>query len=293
MLTAIRLERYRCFEDVHVPLGPLTVFVGPNACGKTSLLRAACGGSWSESDVFRRVGAGGRITRYWGAREESVELRAGNGSVRFGPHLQLDVKRARAENYVSEARELAPDGSNLANAFATIPRRERDVLARQLTQLVPVLADVDVRPQDQGRHRLVFQDRWSESLWFEPSEVSDGTILALALLVAIRQVDRPTLLAVEDLEHALHPVLVGEFVEILRALATDGAAPVQVLLATHSSELLDHLRPDEVRFLSRNETGAVTVETPELDSDGWRDAYEAHQRSLSSLWLSGSAGGVP
>lgn len=31
---------YRSLEDVTLPLGPLTAFVGPNGSGKTSLLRA-------------------------------------------------------------------------------------------------------------------------------------------------------------------------------------------------------------------------------------------------------------
>jgi hypothetical protein len=73
-----------------------------------------------------------------------------------------------------------------------------------------------------------------------------------------------------------------------------GAPPTQILLATHSAGLLDHVAPEEVRFLSRDkESGAVKVEEAPLASESWRDAFRTYDDSLGSLWLSGSLGGVP
>ena len=40
MLTRLTVKNYRCLEEVDVPLGPLTAFVGPNGSGKTALLQA-------------------------------------------------------------------------------------------------------------------------------------------------------------------------------------------------------------------------------------------------------------
>ena len=58
--------------------------------------------------------------------------------------------------------------------------------------------------------------------------------------------------------------------------------------------MLDHLEPDEVRFLTRDRaSGAVTVREVPQDQPGWREAYRTYDESLGSLWLSGGLGGVP
>ena len=73
-----------------------------------------------------------------------------------------------------------------------------------------------------------------------------------------------------------------------------GGHAVQIVIATHSAELLDHLEPDEVRFMRRNpQDGSVSVEPARTDSDDWRQTYEEYQESLGSIWLSGGLGGVP
>lgn len=69
---------------------------------------------------------------------------------------------------------------------------------------------------------------------------------------------------------------------------------MQVVLATHSAELLDYVEPHEVRFLTRDEAdGSTRVEAVNLDSPDWRATFEEYKRSLGSAWLSGGLGGVP
>ena len=56
MLTRLRVRNFRCLEDVDVPLGPLTAFVGPNGSGKTTILRAidlVLGEVWPSLRSFR------------------------------------------------------------------------------------------------------------------------------------------------------------------------------------------------------------------------------------------------
>jgi predicted ATPase len=142
---------------------------------------------------------------------------------------------------------------------------------------------------------MVFQDRWTPSIWYEPSEVSDGSMIVLAFLTLAHMQKPPHVLAIEEPEYALHPYLVSEVIGMLRKLATgELGAPVQVLLATHSAELLNFAEPKEVRFLSRSlEDGSTQIRSAPTETEEWKTAFAEYEESLGELWLSGGLGGVP
>jgi predicted ATPase len=261
----------------------MTVVVGANASGKTVLLKAITG--WIEGHaVWRRDGA----LRLTVARRPDPAPSA--------RYLDLDVRQMREKRDVEENAELAPDGWNLVNVYATLPRRTREELSGSMCALVPALRDVDVRPGPTGKHRLVFEDRWQPGLWYEADEVSDGTIVTLALLVLQHEPQPAGLIALDTPERGLHPYLIGEIVGVLRKMSRGehGRPPVQIVIATQSSDLLEHVEPEEVRFLKRDrEDGSVTIEEAPTGTPDWRETYEAHLRSLGGMWLSGSLGGVP
>src|SRR6185312_11275344 len=95
---------------------------------------------------------------------------------------------------------LASDGSNLANVFASLTRQQQTALAAELCALVPVFQDVGTEPVGNGNHQVRFQDRWNPELWYPPNEVSDGTMLVLALLTAKFQKPMPQLIGIEEPE---------------------------------------------------------------------------------------------
>jgi predicted ATPase len=126
--------------------------------------------------------------------------------------------------------------------------------------------------------------------------VSDGTILTLAFLILRFQKPAPELLLIEEPERGLHPFLLEQLVALARGLSTAafGGDPIQVIMATHSAELLEHLEPDEVRFLKRvPEDGSTRVEAAPTESPDWERAFEEYAHSLGNAWLSGGLGGVP
>jgi predicted ATPase len=301
MLESVHLVNFRCFRDVTVRLGPLTALVGPNASGKTALLQALSRPqTMKEADVRMRTAKHAAEIEWKGDGQTSRWVAKVGGGRSGGVHYQsrylhLDVRQMRQPIEVQPAHALTEAGGNLANVIATLPRRVQENLARQLASLVPVIQDFTLRPHSSGHHKLVFQDRWSSELWYEPDQVSDGTMLTLGLLTVQHESARVDLIAIEEPEHSLHPYLMGELVSVFRHLASSesGPRPIQIVLATHSAELLEHLQPDEVRFLSRNEDGSVNVEEAATDNENWRRAYAAHQQSLGSMWLSGGLGGVP
>jgi predicted ATPase len=104
--------------------------------------------------------------------------------------------------------------------------------------------------------------------------VADSALLLLAFLVLPYQQPMPDVLTLDEPERGLPPRVMGEVVSLLRRLSTGelGGRPVQVVLATHSYELLEHVQPDEVRMLSRApEDGSVRVSYPLQDDSEWRN----------------------
>src|SRR5207237_1345108 len=159
----------------------------------------------------------------------------------------LDINRLRDSNLLQEERYLGSEGRNLSNVFGTLTRSVQETVATRLGELVPSFRDVVVRPVAQGHHQLRFQDRWNQSVWYLPSEVSDGTMLVTAYLLLQHQSPPLDLIAIEEPERGLHPYLLGELVSLWRKMTRGEIGPrqIQIVLATHSAELLDQLQPSE------------------------------------------------
>ena len=249
---------------------------------------------------------GNDLSDHWQHREDAgpdvvattaqgVGVKPGYGGYPLYQLVHLDLVQLRQQNVLAAAGRLATDGGNLANAFATLPRPKQAAVAVELCRLTSVFADVGTVPTGGGRHWLRFQDRWSDA-WYTPDEVSDGTILLLAYLLLQHQTPPVDVIAIEEPDRGLHPYLMGQLVTLLRAMSEGkiGGRPVQILLATHSPELLDHLRPEEVRFVSRDRNdGAVQVTGIAPNDPQWEAAFKEYRESLGSVWLAGGLGGVP
>lgn len=296
MIKKIRIENFRCIRELEMDLEPLTVLVGPNASGKSTVLAALALREWRSSDL-PRLGAKGLVT--WNDEQgRAVSLRHGiviaHESLPSVQRYQLELKALREPNIVQQEWSLTHDGGNLANVFASLPRRTQAEVASELARLVDAFGDVDIRPVAAGKHQLVFQDRWNDNRWFTPTEVSDGTMLVLAFLVFQHQQRRPGTICLEEPERGLHPYLLGQVIDLLRNISQGKHGPAtQFILATQSAELLDHVQPHEVRFLERDSEGGVQVRTAPVDDEAWANAIHEYENSVGQMWLSGSLGGVP
>ena len=307
MITSIRFSNYRCFKEVEISLGPVTALVGANGCGKSTVLSALrVGHTLGACDRSAFGGDGCRITFEAGGllfhRERNANGSYGEGG-QWTPRanalqsVRLDLGALRHPNQVEHVTRLEQSGANLTNLFASLSRRQQVAASRRFCDIVPLYSDVEARPHGSlvpGKHTLLFQDRWNERAWYTPTDVSDGTLLMFAFLLLPYQQDPPELVAIEEPERGLHPFLMGQVVDVLRSLTNPATgAPIQVVLATHSAEMLDFLRPEEVRFLSRGSDGSVQVEGVATGDPAWEDAFRKYRNSLGDLWLSGGLGGVP
>ena len=104
----------------------------------------------------------------------------------------------------------------------------------------------------------------SRHLAFDPQNISDGTLRAFGVLLALFQsLDPPAsnpipLIAIEEPESALHPAAAGVLFDALR----ESSCFTQVLVSTHSPDLLDVKDLDVDSVLVVNMVDGETVIAP-------------------------------
>jgi predicted ATPase len=148
----------------------------------------------------------------------------------------------RAPQPPQDGTLLKPTGENIASVIANLQRTAPARLAQieeLLGQVLPSLTGLRRTPSG-VMEKLEFDQRLgtNTSLRFLAQNMSDGTLRALGVLVALFQADgnrRPMLIGIEEPETALHPAGSGVIGEAI-ALASETA---QVLVTSHGPDLLD------------------------------------------------------
>lgn len=149
---------------------------------------------------------------------------------------------------------LADHGENTAAVLAELTRHSRKRKQRIEEYLQAVVPGVvGVNQVSRGRQEtLEFRQRVSganDSWRFDAHTMSDGTLRALGLLVALFQPASPPwkwapLIGIEEPEVALHPAATAVLLDALREVSRQ----TQVIVTSHSPDLLDHkeIRPENL-----------------------------------------------
>ncbi len=111
--------------------------------------------------------------------------------------------------------------------------------------------------------------------WFDAAQESDGTLRVAGILTALLQEPPLTLIGIEEPELTVHPGALPLLYDYLK----QASAHSQVLVTTHSPELLDLFDADDVRVVERAD--GVTTVSP-LDKTQ-RDAVRQRLLTLGDL----------
>ena len=160
---------------------------------------------------------------------------------------------------------LHRDGGNIASVIARLGADEPEVKERiksYLVTIVPGISDVE-RVALGPRETLEFRQKvvGSQHPWkFYATSMSDGTLRALGALVAVTQLaernNPASLVGIEEPETALHPAAAGALMDALQ----EAAARTQIIVTTHSPDLLDQYDPATQGLLAvRSEEGNTRV----------------------------------
>ncbi|KPK45902.1 MAG: hypothetical protein AMK72_10390 [Planctomycetes bacterium SM23_25] len=148
-------------------------------------------------------------------------------------------------------RELqAPDPGlylkrDASNAAAVLKRlaaqsdgsKDYQRLCRLLSRVVQGLQKVEYHAVGQKETLQFIQDiGLSRAERFEALNMSDGTLRALGVLLAVYQPGAASVVAIEEPEATVHPAVMELIVDVLM----DAANTRQILITTHSPDVLDH-----------------------------------------------------
>jgi predicted ATPase len=159
----------------------------------------------------------------------------------------LNPERIRDLQDPDPGQLLARDGRNLAAVIRELGRFDSGRVLKEATEHLQAVVPgvVDVRHRTLGpKETLEFRQQIAgdPNPWhFLAAEMSDGTLRALAVLVAAFQSSmndqrRVSLVGIEEPEIALHPGAA----EVIAEVMLIASRMVQVLATTHSPDLLSH-----------------------------------------------------
>ena len=173
------------------------------------------------------------------------DFRAAHNSLTNMCFYNFDVEQIRQPHSADASTTLRRNGANLASLVKRLFDESPDLKTRLLEYLrviVPQIVDIESESLT-GLDYLLFkvQLRGQMQDWLHANNISDGTLRALADLIASMQY--PTygnllsLVAIEEPETALHPAAVAALLDALR----ETAQGMQIIITTHSADLVDQL----------------------------------------------------
>ena len=168
-----------------------------------------------------------------------------------GWHISnFHIAEARASAEAGYSEHLSTMGENVAQVAQYLHERHPRTFRRIIEIMrsrVPGVDEVEAKVTEDGRLVLRFQDGNFKDP-FIARHVSDGTIKMFAYLVLLHDPKPHPLVAIEEPENQLYPGLLEELAEEFRDYARRGG---QAIVSTHSRELLNAAKLDEVFWLEK------------------------------------------
>ena len=336
MIESVRFQNFKALQNTTLPLGPFTLIVGPNGSGKSTALQALIGASrgglsfasivtanlaisdstrvmvvlqWSAphtnvltEGVWRRNGTFHREHKHF-KTGATIHDNAGVGQFLTKQLAAIRVYSLEARA-IARAAELRPneklqeDGSRLAGVLDrlrdSIPERF-ETLNAELGRCLPEFDRILFATPAPGERS--FSLRMREGQHSIPAvELSQGTLLALAILTLAYLPDPPPMVCFEEPDRGIHPRLLRDVRDALYRLSYpqhfgESRDPVQVIATTHSPYFLDLFKdhPEEIVIAQKvgPEARFERLSDREDLAEILRDAH------LGDVWYSGILGGVP
>lgn len=322
MFESIKFQNFKALRDTTLPLSRFTLIVGPNGSGKSTALNAFLAlqdprylqetlsagvqqfatvnltASWKTGRTDCRVIVNWNPRQGWNGPQfqgNNSEVYQVLGRTRF---YSLDATAIAAPVHLQPQMEIAHTGANLPGVLDRLrdqhPERF-DALNEQLGRWIPEFDRILFETPQTGHRSIALRTREGGHL-IKAYNLSQGTLIALALLTIAYLPEPPSIVCLEEPDHGLHPRLLRDVRDALYRLAypegsQEKREPVQVIATTHNPYFLDLFRehPDEIIIAEK-----IGLEAKFSRLSDRKDLEEIlGDAPLSEVWYSGVLGGVP
>ena len=318
MFDSIEFHNFKILQNATLPLAPFTLIVGPNGSGKSTALQALQSLKQrgpQEAKKFVTVGLKAtdnrdvEITLQWSDLYDNVVTNGLWCGDRWDwssfPRLllrtrvySLDASAIIKPVELRPAAELSSNGNNLAGVMDSLRDKEPErfeALNDEFGRWLPEFDRILFETPKTGHRAFSLRTRKGHHA-LPARDLSQGTVLALAILTLAYLPAPPPLIGIEEPERGVHPRLLRHIQTALYRLSYpkqfgEDRRPVQVIATTHSPYFLDLYKdhPEEIVIAQKTDDGAQF----ERLSDQPHIMEVLDDAPLGEVWYSGILGGVP
>jgi len=171
----------------------------------------------------------------------------------------IDPKLPKKGVIITGKRELDENAGNLALVVRSIlddPEKKRK-FANLLRDVLPFVEDFSVQKFMDVSLILTMRERYAKSKDLPASSLSDGTIAIFAMIIALYFEEKPFIIIEEPVSH-IHPFLVARLMRMMK----EASGKKQVMITTHSTEVVKHAALDDILLIARDSEGFSVVSRP-------------------------------
>ena len=171
----------------------------------------------------------------------------------------IDPKLLKKGVAITGKRELEEDAGNLVLVLKNIigdPEKKRK-FSNLLRDVLPFVEDLSVEKFMNISLILTLRERYARNHVLPATSLSDGTMTILALIIALYFEDKPFIIIEEPVSH-IHPFLVARVITMMK----EASKSRQVMVTTHSTEVVKHVLIEDLLLISRDTEGFSVVSRP-------------------------------
>ncbi len=207
-------------------------------------------------------------------------VRADLGTYRlYHFHDTSDTSPVKGTGLIDDNRFLREDAANLAAFLYMLQQRSpghyRNI-EDTIKQVAPFFDGFNLAPSrlSPDKIRLEWKERGNDA-YFNAKSLSDGTLRFMCMATLLLQPDLPAVVLLDEPELGLHPAAIT----LLADLLVSASIRTQVLVATQSVTLVNHLEPEHVWTVNREDNQSTFRHLSKEDMSTWLDGY-----ALGELW---------
>jgi predicted ATPase len=174
----------------------------------------------------------------------------------------FDAKQSKKISSMAGKLDLEEDTSNLAIVLKNLlaDQEKTRLFFNMLTHVLPFVEDIRVDPVAEQYLSIKLKEAYSK-VYLPTAFISDGTINAISLIIALYCEEQPLIL-IEEPDKNIYPYLIEGIIELFQEVSENK----QIIITTHSSQIVKYTGSENLLFISRDKDGFSTISRPLVEN---------------------------